>query len=167
VITVSSVPGEGSVFTVRLAEVDIPGELAYEVKVEKQSVLFNRSKILIADDIKANRMLVKSYLTNQPFDFIEAENGKEAVELTLTHKPDLVIMDIKMPEMDGIEATKIIKANPALKGIYVIALSASSIKGEEVQEKELLFDDYLTKPIKMKVLVSSLMKFIGHEIQSG
>ena len=155
-MTVSSVPEKGSVFTLCLSSVEVSELLENHTEAEDVVVNLNQSKILIADDIQANRELIKDYLDGQPVEIIEAENGKIAIDVTREYKPDLVLMDIKMPEMDGVEATKILKSDSELKTIPVIALTASSIKGEDAQINDILFDDYLTKPIRKLVLLKSL-----------
>ena len=96
----------------------------------------------------------------QPVEILQAENGEQSIDMARQHKPDLILMDIKMPVMDGVEATKIIKKDKDLKDIPVIALTATSIQDEDVQLKELLFDDYLTKPVKMRFLINIISKFL-------
>jgi len=160
-MTVSSVPEKGSVFSLCLSAVEVSELLESNAEVEDVVVNLSQSKILIADDIQANRELIKDYLDGQPVEIIEAENGKKAIDATREYRPDLVLMDIKMPEMDGVEATKILKTDSELKSIPVIALTASSIKGEDAQINDVLFDDYLTKPIRKMVLLKSLSRIIN------
>ncbi len=85
--------------------------------------------ILIVDDIDVNRELINEFFNNTQISVIEAENGKEGVAIVQEYKPDLVLMDIRMPVMDGHDATKIIKADSHTKYIPVIALTAAGMKG--------------------------------------
>lgn len=161
-ITVSSKPGVGSIFTLNLYGVEtsdaLPGDNSY---AEQNVQRLNTAKILIADDMQANRELVRNFLEEQPVEIFEAENGRQAIEQARMHQPDLILMDIKMPEMDGIEATRIIKADAALNGIPVVAITASSLQEDNKELKETLFDDYLTKPIKMAMLLKVLSHFLN------
>ncbi|MFK5914648.1 MAG: response regulator [Woeseiaceae bacterium] len=114
--------------------------------------------ILIVDDIPANRMLLKAFLADKDYHFIEAENGHQGVELALEHKPDLILMDITMPIMSGIEATLSIKKEPSIKNIPVIATSA--LKSDERDTDENLFDGYLTKPIGLTLINATVERFL-------
>jgi len=160
-IIVKSAPGKGSIFTLKLYEVQTSNiNSSIDSTIEHSFQKLNRAKILIADDILANRQLIIDFLDGQPIEFIEAENGKKCIEAARLHNPDLVLMDIKMPEMDGIEATKIMKSDDHLKDIPVIAVTASSTRGNDEQLKESLFDDYLSKPINSTLLISVLSQHL-------
>ena len=153
----TSLADKGSTFTLHIYEVEISRETSTSnSQSEKPRLLLNAATILIADDIKSNRQLIKDCLRSQPIEFIEAENGKEAIALAKENKPDLILMDIKMPEMDGIEATTILRADEELKNIPVIALSASSVHEDNTELKETLFNDYLTKPLKLRLLIEKM-----------
>lgn len=115
-------------------------------------------KILIVDDIPANRILLKAFLANKGYQFIEAENGHQGLELALEHKPDLILMDITMPIMSGVEATQSIKKEPSIKDIPVIATSA--LKSDERGMDEDLFDCYLTKPINLDLINKTVECFL-------
>jgi CheY-like chemotaxis protein len=99
---------------------------------------FAPAKILIVDDVEHNRFLVKAYLSRYGFELLEAENGQIAVEMTKKHHPDLVLMDIRMPVLDGFEATKILKANSATSSIPIVALTASTLQNEVDEIKHFL-----------------------------
>lgn len=161
-LTVSSVEGAGSRFSLNLYEVEVShvSQASIDLKPDVKLCL-TKSKILISDDIEANRNLIKSFLHDQDIEIVEAENGKIAVEMARTHKPDVILMDIKMPIMDGIEATRRIKSDNEINNIPVIALSASSIAGNDVQKKEQLFDACLTKPVKLITLLETLASYLN------
>jgi len=120
-----------------------------------QEVDFKPAIILIADDIELNRTLFVEYLKNTSLHLFEASNGKEALEILENNPIDLVLMDIKMPVMNGYEATKIIKET---YGIPVIALTASVITQRDNEENQ-IFDDFLEKPILPVRLINTLCKY--------
>ena len=168
-ISLASSVNKGSVFTLSLNEVETQTEtLENKLQNEQYDVQLKPAVILIADDIIENRELIKSYLESYSIKFIEAENGAQSVESAIKYHPDLILMDIKMPEMDGIEATRRIKKERALENIPIIALSAASVAGENLQQNEALFDGFLTKPLSIKLLLKILRKYIGisNSIQS-
>ncbi len=120
--------------------------------------------VLIAEDVQMNMTLIKILVKkNIPSaELIEAVNGKEAVEKYISHKPDLILMDIQMPEMDGVEAVKSIRAFEAgsLERVAVIALTAGAVKEEK--EKCMLagMDDFITKPVDPALLRKTLDKYL-------
>jgi len=179
-ISVKSTVGKGSTFQVILRDVkmvtapaDVNVNLNEKVKEKEKQVpdapgknfpVFANASILIADDIESNRALIKGYLDIPAFTLIEAKNGKEAVAFARQHRPDLVIMDLRMPVMDGYEATRILKADKILKSIPVIAVSASAMKEHEQVVKEAGCDGYLKKPVSKAELFSELMRFLSYSI---
>ncbi len=115
--------------------------------------------MLITDDIEYNRDLFAAYLGPFNFEIYFAENGKIALEQVQEHKPDLILMDIRMPEMDGYEASKRLKEENWGKDIPIIAVTASGM----AQEKEainLQFDGYLAKPLSQFTLINEMKKFL-------
>jgi len=161
-LTVSSVHGSGSRFSLNLYEVEVSefSEVSID-KAQDEKPKLRKSKLLIADDIEANRNLLISFLHDQDVEIVEAENGKTAIDMAQRHMPDIILMDIKMPIMDGIEATRKIKSDEKLKNIPIIALTASSIAGDDAQSKEELFDFYLTKPVKLIMLLNTLVRYLN------
>ena len=160
-LSVSSIQKEGSTFTLKLLDVEFEKEsLKSTINIPEDVPSFQPTKILIADDMQSNRNLLKTYLHSQPFEFLEAENGQEAINLAREHVPDLILMDIKMPEVDGIQATRVIKDDEKLKTIPVIAISASSLQEDDAEIKLSLFDAYLTKPLRRKLLLDNLSKYL-------
>lgn len=120
---------------------------------------FAPAKILIVDDVEHNRFLVKAYLSRYGFELLEAENGKIAIDMVRKLNPDLVLMDIRMPVMDGFEATKILKADPKTRSIPVIALTASTLQNE-VDAIKYIFDEFMHKPVKKNEIIGMLKKFL-------
>ncbi|MDP8241087.1 MAG: response regulator [Candidatus Hatepunaea meridiana] len=167
-IKVESEIGKGSSFKVILKNVAVASsiEIADDTAgINPDSIKFDNPTILVVDDYKGNRFLVIEYLKSLNISFIEAADGKEAVEAAETYKPDLILMDLKMPVMDGYEATRIIKANNKLKDIPVISLTASAMKNEEEKITSVGFDGYLWKPVSREEIVTELMKFLPHSIE--
>ncbi|MGF7138069.1 PAS domain S-box-containing protein [Roseimarinus sediminis] len=120
---------------------------------------FAPAKILIVDDVEHNRFLVKAYLSRYSFELLEAENGKIAIDMVRKLNPDLVLMDVRMPVMDGFEATKILKSDPKTRSIPVIALTASTLQNE-VDAIKYIFDEFMHKPVKKNEIIAMLKKFL-------
>jgi CheY-like chemotaxis protein len=119
-----------------------------------------RKKILVVDDTELNRDLVVQLLEDE-YDIIIAENGEEAVQKTEAERPDLILMDLGMPVMDGWEATRRLKANDALKHIPVIAVTSHAMVGDEIEARKAGCDDYLPKPIDEDLLIKKIKKYLA------
>jgi two-component system, cell cycle response regulator DivK len=117
-------------------------------------------KILIAEDNENNRKLQVDILRYHGYEVIEATDGREAVETARAEVPDLIIMDIQMPVMDGISAARILKSDPATKGIKMIALTSFAMKGDREKFMEAGFDDYIAKPIDTRQLPVIVKKYL-------
>jgi len=158
-ISVMSEPGKGSVFNMKIQNVSIasaaPSVAEMDEEEEDLRNLKYKATLLIVDDIKSNRELLKKMLHPNGFKFIEAENGKEAVEYAEKSFPDAILMDMKMPVMDGYEATRRIKKKDELKHIPIIAITASAMKNQE-NEIRRICDSYLRKPVSRKELLNEL-----------
>ncbi len=161
-ITVESVLGKGSVFRVVLPTRVSSRSEKFAVEHITGPVDFNLlkpSKILVADDVPLNRDLIKSYLAASHHQIIEAEDGELAVQLCLKHHPDLVLMDIRMPALDGREALVQLRSRDETRQIPVIAVTASSLLNSQVELKA-MFDGYADKPLNRSKLFTELAKFI-------
>ncbi|MCP4344944.1 MAG: response regulator [Desulfobacterales bacterium] len=169
-ISVESTIGKGSVFEVKLKNVTLsePAKKP-EVKTDTDSdlVKFDNTLILIADDIELNRSLLKEFLEFQDVSIVEAEDGITAIELAKSCHPEMILMDMKMPEMDGYEATRIIKKDDELNKIPVIAITASAMKDEMVKIENAGIDGYLSKPITKEELFAEMMRFLSHSAQTA
>lgn len=120
-------------------------------------------RVLVVEDNFMNKVLVNELLTMHGYEVIEAGNGREAVEMAEAHVPDVVLMDINLPEMDGMEATRIIKGKEALKAIPILALTASAMKGDEEKFLREGFDGYVAKPIELAILIKELDRCLGKQ----
>jgi two-component system alkaline phosphatase synthesis response regulator PhoP len=122
--------------------------------------------LVIDDDLDILELLIYN-LSKENYEVKSAVNGLEGIELAKSFMPDLILMDIMMPVMDGIEAGKIIKNTDSLKHIYVIYLTARAEEYSEVAAFEAGADDYLTKPIKPRALLSRINAFFRKETQKN
>lgn len=113
-------------------------------------------KILVVEDNFMNKVLVREILAMHGYDIIEAKSGTEAIKSLNMHRPDIILMDIHLPEMDGITATRIIKSDERNRCIPVLALTASAMKGEEENLMTNGFDGYVAKPIDKKKLLETI-----------
>lgn len=121
-------------------------------------------KILIAEDNKTNQLVLKTMLKKEPILLTIAHNGAEAVDSFTDQKPDLILMDMSMPEMDGLEATLKIRALESREGLQrtpIIALTANAMKGDRERCLKAGMDDYLSKPIRKEMLIQTIQKWEG------
>jgi CheY-like chemotaxis protein len=118
-----------------------------------------RKKILIVDDTEWNRDLLVQLLEDD-YDVVQAVNGEEGVKKTETERPDLILMDLGMPVMDGWEATRKIKAQPELRHIPVIAVTSHAMVGDEIHAREAGCDEYVPKPIDEIELLEKIKKLL-------
>ena len=120
----------------------------------------SKKKILVVDDTDWNRDLLVQLLEDE-YEVLQAIDGAEGVRMTEQTKPDLILMDLGMPVMDGWEATRKIKANDALKHIPIIAVTSHAMVGDEIDARKAGCDDYLSKPIDDEALIQKIKRFIG------
>jgi len=120
----------------------------------------SRKKILIVDDTEWNRDLLVQLLEDD-YDLAQAVDGEQGVKAAEREKPDLILMDLGMPVMDGWDATRTIKANSELRHIPIIAVTSHAMVGDEIQAREAGCDDYLPKPIDENELMRKIKKLIG------
>ncbi len=118
-------------------------------------------KILIVEDVEFNRDLIVQLLEDD-YEILTAADGEEGIQLAEQERPDLILMDLSLPVIDGWEATRRLKANEVLKQIPIIALSAHAMMGDEEKARECGCDDYLSKPLNEDLLFQKLAKFLGH-----
>ncbi|MCK8825737.1 response regulator [Fuchsiella alkaliacetigena] len=146
-IYLDSKEGVGSCFTLKFFDLEFRRAEPKYKEQEKQNFSFKQAQVLIAEDVKSNRELLKIKLKNRGLDVLEAWNGQEAVQLAIKHEPDLIIMDLKMPIMNGYQAHREIRKNEKVR-LPIIALTASATDYECSKVAESDFDEFLTKPIK-------------------
>ncbi len=121
------------------------------------------SKILLVEDNEMNRDMLSRRLKRRGYDVLIAVDGAEGLEITNSQIPDLILMDMSLPIMDGWEATRNIKAHPATKSIPVIALTAHAMSGDRQKALDAGCDDYDTKPIDLSRLLAKIEAFLGED----
>ncbi len=168
-ITLESEISKGSKFSVTIP--DIPIASTYEKLIKEYEgyeidYRFEGKSILIVDDIDVNRELIIGFLEGTGVITFEAGNGEQAIEITKQKKPDLILMDMKMPIMNGEEATISIRNDEEISRIPIIALTASAMKGDEQRMKEIGCNDYISKPIEKNKLLKIIFKYLSFEIIS-
>ena len=164
-ITVKSKKGEGTSVSLKIefvkgSEDDLPSKETFSIDINKD--MLAGKKILVVDDNKMNRLVAKTILNNYGAITTEAVNGKEAIELLQQFEIDLVLMDIQMPVMGGMEATKIIREEIS-ESLPVIALTANAIKGDNEKCIDGGMNAYLSKPFKE----DDLLKIVSFWLEDG
>ena len=117
-------------------------------------------RILVVDDHPDNRRILRDLLASAGFEILEATTGEDAVARAEATVPDLILMDIQLPGIDGYEVTRRIKANPALRHIPVIAVTSYALSGDEVKALEAGCDAYVTKPFDPAELLEKIKEFL-------
>ncbi len=117
--------------------------------------------ILIVEDEPKNQKLVRDLLQASGNSTIEATDGKQGVELAKAKKPDLILMDVQMPVMDGLEATRILKADATISNIPVLALTSYAMKGDKEKILEAGCDGYLAKPFEIQELLKTVAEYLS------
>jgi two-component system cell cycle response regulator DivK len=117
-------------------------------------------RILAIEDHEENRRLLRDLLTSVGYELIEAITGEEGVAIAEAQLPDLILMDIQLPGIDGYEVTRRIKANPALRHIPVIAVTSYALSGDDVKALEAGCDAYVTKPFDPAELLAKIGEFL-------
>jgi two-component system, cell cycle response regulator DivK len=117
-------------------------------------------RILAIDDQEDNRRILHDLLTTVGYQVLEAADGEDAVAQAEAHVPDLILMDIQLPGIDGYEATRRIKANPALARIPVIAVTSYALTGDEDKAMEAGCDAYIAKPYSPRALLAKVREFL-------
>ncbi len=120
-------------------------------------------KILIVEDVDFNLDLLTQLLEEQ-FEIIAATDGKAGIEAAERERPDLILMDLSLPVIDGWEATRRLKAHPTLKATPIIALTAHAMRGDEAKARASGCDDFLTKPIDEDLLFQTLNRYLGTNV---
>ncbi len=118
--------------------------------------------ILVVEDNDKNRKPVRDVLTFKGYEIIEAETGEEGVRLAHERHPSLVLMDIRLPGIDGIEALKRLRAEQATRGIPIMAMTASVMTADRQRITDAGFDAYQSKPIKVKDFVAAVERLLDH-----
>ncbi len=120
-------------------------------------------RILIVEDQEDNRAILRDLLSSAGYELIEATNGQEGVELAQQKRPDLILMDINLPVIDGYEATRRIKGDAALIATPVIAVTSYALSGDQAKARRAGCDGYVTKPFSPRQLLAKLREYLPSE----
>jgi len=120
-------------------------------------------KILIVEDNDLNQKLFCDLLEAHGFDTVETNDGNKVLDMAREHMPDLILMDIQLPEVSGLEVTKWLKQDDDLKHIPVIAVTAFAMKGDEEKIREGGCEDYISKPISIPVFIETVQKYLSRQ----
>ena len=119
-----------------------------------------RQRVLVVEDTADNRRILRDLLTSAGYDLIESVDGADGVAKAQQHRPDLILMDIQLPGMDGYEATRRIKADPALRHIPIIAVTSYALSGDEAKTRAAGCDAYVAKPFSPRQLLGKIRELL-------
>jgi two-component system cell cycle response regulator DivK len=117
-------------------------------------------RILAVDDQEDNRRILRDLLTSAGYEVVEATTGLEAVTAAKSQRPDLILMDIQLPDIDGYEATRRIKAIPALRGTPLIVVTSYALSGDDAKAFAAGADAYVSKPFSPRALLAKVKEFL-------
>ena len=117
--------------------------------------------ILVVEDQEDNRQILRDLLQSADYEMIEAADGAEALEAVAKRRPDLILMDIQLPILDGYEVTRRIRADPAMRTIPIIAVTSYALTGDEAKAREAGCDDYVTKPYSPRQLLAKVKGYLA------
>jgi two-component system cell cycle response regulator DivK len=118
-------------------------------------------RILVVEDQEDNRQILRDLLGNAGYELTEAENGEEALAAVARQRPDLILMDIQLPVMDGYEATRRIRTNPGLKSVPIIAVTSYALAGDESKALAAGCDAYVSKPYSPRQLLAKVREHLA------
>ncbi len=117
-------------------------------------------RILMVEDTEDNRQIMRDLMASAGYELLEAVNGADGVAMAGLHKPDLILMDIQLPVMDGYEASRRIKADPALRHIPIIAVTSYALSGDEAKTLAAGCNGYVAKPFSPRSLLAKIREFL-------
>jgi len=117
-------------------------------------------RILVVEDQEDNRQILRDLLGTTDYEVVEAENGEQALATVAKQRPDLILMDIQLPILDGYEATRRIKADPALSSIPIIAVTSYALSGDEAKARAAGCDDFVPKPYSPRQLLAKIRQYL-------
>jgi two-component system, cell cycle response regulator DivK len=126
-----------------------------------------KNKVLIVEDNELNMKLFDDLLSAHGYQTFKTRDGANVLELARRHKPDLIIMDIQLPEVSGLEVTQWLKAEEDLKHIPVVAVTAFAMKGDEEKIRQGGCEDYISKPISITDFIQIVQKYLDHPAMAG
>ncbi|MGR3179759.1 MAG: ATP-binding response regulator [Candidatus Anammoxibacter sp.] len=165
-ISLKSEEGKGTVFIVKIPLIESDEKLTVKKEINWDDIKFLKdNKVLIVEDNVMNQQMIRALFKELGLEVDIASDGKAGIEMAINLKPDLIIMDMHMPKMDGLETTRRLHRQPECKDIPIIFLSADALGDRQKEAKEEGIDDYLTKPININELIAVLTKYLRYEQQ--
>jgi two-component system, cell cycle response regulator DivK len=119
-------------------------------------------RILLVEDTEDNREIVRDLMDSVGYELLEANDGAAGLAMAAEHRPDLILMDIQLPVMDGYEVTRRMKADPALWHIPIIAVTSYALSGDEAKTRAAGCDDYVAKPFSPRQLLAKINQFMPY-----
>ncbi len=168
-ITLKSEVNRGSIFEITIKDVAVCAdrpESTHGQSFDAEQIVFEHASILVVDDVPPNRALIAGFFRETALEVIEAQNGQQALACVREQQPDLILMDLRMPVMDGYEATRQIKEAEDLRHIPVIALTATALKEAHAMIQAHGFDGYVKKPVTRTELFQELVRFLPYSEQA-
>lgn len=126
-----------------------------------------KNKVLIVEDNELNMKLFDDLLTAHGYETMKARDGTHVLDLARSYKPDLILMDIQLPEVSGLEVTQWLKAEKDLKHIPVVAVTAFAMKGDEEKIRQSGCEDYISKPISITDFIKTVQKYLDQAVVGG
>jgi len=170
-ISVDSTPGEGSRFTCRYAGCLVAAEESdldeYEVDDVAEVVYSSENqgrRILLVEDNPVNRKLARNVLRSRGYEVVEATSGEEALRKLRSYPADLVLMDIQLPGMDGLEVTRRLKADPSTAALPIVALTAHAQEQDEIDARQAGCIGYITKPIRLAQFPGEVESYLSGSV---
>ena len=117
-------------------------------------------RILVVEDQEDNRQILRDLLASADYEMDEAENGQEALDAVARRRPDLILMDIQLPGIDGYETTRRLKADPALRTVPIIVVTSYALSGDDIKAREAGCDAYVTKPYSPRQLLAKIREYL-------
>lgn len=140
---------------------EAPNRAAPQEPTEAGSSREGRKLVLIVEDNELNMKLFHDLLEAHGYDTLATDDGLTALDLVRRHRPDLVLMDIQLPEVSGLEVTRWLKDDPELSSIPVVAVTAFAMKGDEEKIRGGGCDDYIAKPISVQRFIGVVRRYLG------
>ncbi len=169
-ISVQSEEGKGSEFRIKFKDLEMVSDVNLcsrdKENLDPETIHFHPHTLLLVDDVETNLILLKIFLKEQNLIFIDAKNGREAIDLAKKHLPDIILTDLKMPILSGDEAAAIMKKDVQLRSIPIIVVTAS-VSEESKERYATLFDGFLTKPINKTKLINILARYLQFSVISA
>ncbi|HVF92544.1 MAG TPA: response regulator [Blastocatellia bacterium] len=126
----------------------------------KEVVIGTGKRVLLVEDFEDSRFSLSRLLEFEGYEVLEAEDGAQAIDLAINNKPDLILMDLSLPVIDGLSATKQIRQHESMTSIPIIALSAHDLLDFQIKARDAGCTDYVTKPVDFSALISMLSKYL-------